>query len=226
MKKTICILILLLAAGILWAESAEILEISGKVEIQAQGKDWKPARVGDIVAAGSMISTGFKSTAVLKISSSTITVKPITRLTLEQIIANEAGDQTNLFLLAGRVSAEVTPTAGKTTSFEVKSPTATASVRGTGFEFDGVNLVVSHGNVLMSLPNGTSRSVSQGEFTTVGSDGTVSPPTAASSGSGLESLETLMSDSEMGGGFSFAGDSGTLDKLSDTQKVSLTLYLE
>ena len=39
-----------------------------------------------------------------------------------------------MFLMAGRVKAEVTPKEGEKAEFKVKSPTATASVRGTGFE--------------------------------------------------------------------------------------------
>jgi ferric-dicitrate binding protein FerR (iron transport regulator) len=39
---------------------------------------------------------------------------------------------------------------GGTTEFTVRSPTATASVRGTAFEFDGIRLKVDEGRVHVS----------------------------------------------------------------------------
>jgi len=189
------IISVLLAAAVAasgWAQSATVVEVAGKVEFQAPGKAWKPAKVGDVIAQGSMVSTGFKSTTVLKIGAATITVKPITRLSLEQIVQNEAGSQTQLFLLAGRVKAEVQPQAGQTTDFQVKSPTATASVRGTGFEFDGVNLVVEHGSVRLMTPGGQFRFVGAGEFSTVTRSGEAASPAAVALGTGLDQIGDLL----------------------------------
>lgn len=195
MKKILLAAIFLLAVSALWAQTATVVEVSGKVEIQAPGKTWKPARVGDVIVQGSLVSTGFKSTTVLKIGAATVTVKPITRLTLEQILASETGSQTQLFLMAGRVKADVTPTAGTTTSFEVKSPTATASVRGTSFEFDGVNLIVERGLVAMRVPTGQRRSVGAGQFSTILPSGSVSQPAAVSTEAGLAQIENLLDTS-------------------------------
>lgn len=177
---------------------ATIVELAGKVEVQLPGKAWKAAKVGDVLAKGTLVSTGFKSSAVLKVAGSTITVKPVTRLSLEEILATEKGSQTQLFLMAGRVKAEVTPQAGQTTEFQVKSPTATASVRGTGFEFDGLNLIVEHGAVSLLTPSGMSRSVAAGEFCYIAQDGSVSQPDAASPGTGLDTVGGLLEQSGAG----------------------------
>lgn len=191
-RSIIATLLVVLAAAAAFGQSATVMEVAGKVEYQAPGKDWRPAKVGDVIAKGSLVSTGFKSTVILKVGTATVTVKPITRLTLEQIVQTEAGSQTQLFLLAGRVKADVQPTAGQTTSFEVKSPTATASVRGTGFEFDGVNLLVERGSVRMANTGGQFRFVAAGEFSTITNSGGVSSPAAVSTGFGLEQIGSLL----------------------------------
>lgn len=176
--------------------SATIAEVAGKVEYKVPGKDWKPAKVGDIVPKGTVISTGFKSTALLTVGASTITVKPVTRLSLEELVESASGTQTQLFLLAGRVKADVTPQSGKVTEFKVKSPTATASVRGTGFEFDGVNLVVERGLVELRTPTGLQRSVAAGEFSYVSSSGDVTPPAAVSLETGLDRVDELVDQAD------------------------------
>ena len=183
MKKWLGILILCitavssLSAAVL---TATITEVAGKVECKLPGTDWKTAKAGDILPAGSLISTGFKSTAILKTESATLTVKPVTRLTLEELIKSEGTTKTQMFLMAGRVKAEVTPHKGEKAEFKVKSPTATASVRGTGFEFDGKNLLVDHGSVLLEAESGIGvpQVVASGEWTSVNNTGLVSVPVA------------------------------------------------
>lgn len=195
MRKYVIALALLAIAAMSAAAanvSATIVEIAGKVEYQLPGKAWKAAKAGDVLPKGTLVSTGFKSTAVLKVGTSTITVKPITRLSLEEILQSDKGTQTQLFLMAGRVKAEVTPQTGQTTEFQVKSPTATASVRGTGFEFDGVNLIVEHGTVSLVSPSGMTRAVGAGEFCYIAQDGSVPSPSAASAGSGLDDVGGLL----------------------------------
>ena len=201
--KKISIVLILLAFGLVVVSAASInatvLELAGKVEYQAPGKGWVPAKVGTVLPKGTIVSTGFKSTAILKVGTSTVTVKPITRLSLEEILESDSGTQTQLFLLAGRVKADVTPQAGKSIDFKVKSPTATASVRGTGFEFDGINLFVEKGSVQFMTPSGMRRFIGQGEFSRLSPDGTVSSPVAVS-GSGLDTVDSTGGDDDGSGG--------------------------
>ncbi len=199
MKKLFLLSMLGFMLGFAFAQTGTISGIAGKVEYQLPGKEWKPARIGDVVSKGTMISTGFKSTAVIKIANATITVKPITRLSLEEIIKTEAGTQTQVFLVSGRVSADVTPQANQTTDFKVSSPTATASVRGTAFEFDGVNLIVERGSVELQSPTLQFKFVSAGEFTYVASNGSVEVPAAVVAGEGLETVEALINEVKTSG---------------------------
>lgn len=173
--------------------TAVIEEVAGKVEFQHPGGEWLPAEPGVALTIGSMISTGFKSSAILKIASATITVKPVTRLTLEELIKTEGTTQTQMFLMAGRVQAEVSPADGEAADFKVKSPTATASVRGTGFEFDGQNLVVQHGAVAFNSDIGTSYLVAAGQFSTLNEQGVSVPPVTVGQGQLDTSLRSHLS---------------------------------
>jgi hypothetical protein len=139
-------------AGLYAQESAGsravIRETSGTVEIKAPGsRDWVPARSGQSIARTSVISTGFKSTAVIALGNSLLSVQPLTRLTVEEIQETAGNERVNINLQTGRIRADVKPPAGGKTEFTVRSPSATASVRGTSFEFDGVNLRVDEGRV-------------------------------------------------------------------------------
>ena len=201
MKKSLGILILCIAAGIsslaAAALTATITEVAGKVECKLPGKDWVAAKTGTVLPAGSLISTGFKSTAILKTESATLTVKPVTRLSLEELVKSEGTTETQMFLMAGRVKAEVTPRKGEQAEFKVKSPTATASVRGTGFEFDGQNLLVDHGAVQFESDTGIgiSQTVTSGEFSTLSQTGTVTAPVAVATGDSDNPLRATQSAS-------------------------------
>jgi len=201
MKKSLGILILCIAAGIsslaAAALTATITEVAGKVECKLPGKDWVAAKTGTVLPAGSLISTGFKSTAILKTESATLTVKPVTRLSLEELVKSEGTTKTQMFLMAGRVKAEVTPRKGEQAEFKVKSPTATASVRGTGFEFDGQNLLVDHGAVQFESDTGIgiSQTVTSGEFSTLSQTGTVTAPVAVATGDSDNPLRATQSAS-------------------------------
>lgn len=197
-KRIIAAALALLAiCGSAIAQKAEFATVNGKVEYQASsGAEWKPARVGVKISKGTVVSTGFKSGASLKLGATTITLKPVTRMTLEEIVKTQSGSQTQLFLLAGRVKADVPPQAGQTTEFQVKSPTATASVRGTGFEFDGVNLIVDRGSVQLRTPTGQYRMVKAGEFSYVNRNGQVPPPAAVDLATGLDRVDELVEQSD------------------------------
>jgi hypothetical protein len=150
------------------APTARILETSGTVEVKAPGAaEWEAAEAGQVLERASLISTGFRSTALIRIGNSDITVRPLTRLSLEEIAANQDGERVTLNLRAGRVRADVKPPAGGRTDFSVRAPTATASVRGTVFDFDGTRLRVEEGRVRLSGESVTGAYISAGHSTAV-----------------------------------------------------------
>jgi hypothetical protein len=109
-----------------------------------------------------MISTGFRSTALIALENSTLTVRPLTRLSLEELQNIQGNETVGINLHTGRVRAEVSPPAAGKTTFTIRSPTATASVRGTAFDFDGMNLSVDEGQVHVAGKDGIGVYVGEG----------------------------------------------------------------
>jgi hypothetical protein len=153
----------------LFAQTALLRELTGTVEIKAPGSAvWAPAKAGMAIDRAASISTGFKSTALIALGNSVVTVRPLTRLTLEELVTNQDGnEQVAVYLRTGKVRAEVTPPSGRKTDFTVKSPSATASVRGTVFEFDTTQLNVIEGRVQFQSSSGSLASVRAGEASAV-----------------------------------------------------------
>jgi hypothetical protein len=86
-------------------------------------------------------------------------------LTLEEIQNIQGNETVNLYLHTGRVKADVSPPDQGQTHFDLISPMVTASVRGTSFEFDGINLTVDRGLVHVSGETGTGVYVGAGQRT-------------------------------------------------------------
>lgn len=165
MKRMVVGLAFLLGTAVLFAQEAVIREISGTVEVKAPGAAaWSPAERGQGIGREVIISTGFKSSAVIAIGNSTLSVQPLTRLSLEELVQAGSGEKVGINLRAGRIRADVKPPAGGRTEFIVKSPMATASVRGTSFEFDGIQLKVDEGRVHVAGGDGGGTYVGAGHL--------------------------------------------------------------
>lgn len=164
MKKTCFVWFALVFLGtVVFGQEAYIREVNGLVEVKAAGApDWVPGEAGRRLERDTMVSTGFGSTAVLDLGSSVMVVEPLTRLTVEEIARTGGGEAVDIWLRAGRVRVDVPAAGGGRTEFRVRSPIATASVRGTSFEFDGIELVVERGRVHMSGGDGVGLYVGAG----------------------------------------------------------------
>ncbi|MDR3337856.1 MAG: FecR family protein, partial [Treponema sp.] len=137
------------------AGTAYIQDFAGMVELKAPGAaEWVAVQRGARIGKDTMISTGFKSTALIALENSTLIVRPLTRLSLEDLQNVQGNESVRLNLQTGRVRAEVRPPAGGKTDFTVRTPLASASVRGTSFDFDGVNLSVDEGRVYVTGKDG------------------------------------------------------------------------
>jgi len=152
MKKTGCtiyaVIMMLFAISGIFAQQATIQDIAGTVELKRPGSSgWEAAVKGQALTADTAVSTGFGSTALIRAGSTVITVRPLTRLTLSELIAAAGTESVNVNLQAGRVRVDVNPPAGTKTNAYVRGPTAVASVRGTVFEIDTYNLTVIEGTV-------------------------------------------------------------------------------
>jgi hypothetical protein len=160
-----------------FCQNGVIRELTGEVELKRSGSStFVPASAGDAVSSNTVVSTGFRSTAIIAIGSSVISVRPLTRLTLAEIQSAENTENVNVGLQTGRVRVEVKPPAGTKTNLNVQSPSATASVRGTTFEMDTRNLIGIEGKVMLSGASGAGVMVTGGNTSSSNIDGTVSNP--------------------------------------------------
>jgi len=191
--RRITLLILLLHGTVLvfaQAPKAFIREMTGTVELKKAGSaNWIPAKLNDPIGESTVISTGFKSTAVLSVGNSTLIVRALTRMSVEALMNSDETDTVNIGLSTGRIRADVKPPAGGKTSFAVQTNTATASVRGTSFEMDTTNIHVLEGSVRFQ-PSGGGRPVmvAAGQESRIDEGGAVSPLLAAEASVALPSL--------------------------------------
>jgi hypothetical protein len=177
MKKNIFILILFITGMCVFAQNGTIKEKSGTVELKSPGaSDFVPAKAGDKVSQQTVVSTGFKSTALIEVGGAVLTVRPLTRLTLTEISASMNSETLNLNLQTGRVRVEMNPPAGGKAVMSVKSPIATASVRGTSFDFDTRNIYVNRGKVSFQGNRGAGVLVSAGFASMINDAGKAANP--------------------------------------------------
>lgn len=133
MKRLFIVLVSSLIATSLFATSGEVVAVKGKVELQKDGQ-WQPAQKGEQLDSGVLISTGFKSELTLKVDGSTIVVQPLTRLRLDEILKKGDTLSSKVYLDMGSIKANVKAAETKKVAFTVRTPVATASVRGTSGE--------------------------------------------------------------------------------------------
>jgi hypothetical protein len=177
MKKITLTVLALLCAAQLFAQNGIIKELSGTVELRRAGQtNYVPAKTGDAVAKDTVVSTGFKSTALVSVGSTVLTVRPLTRLSLAEISAAAGTETINVNLQTGRVRVDVNPPAGTRSLTTVSSPMATASVRGTSFEFDTQSLNVLSGTVAFAGNQGGAMLVSAGSASEVQDNGRAADP--------------------------------------------------
>ena len=164
MKKLSVVFILILAlCSSLQAQenfSAVIKELTGTVEIKKSGSsEWVVAKAGDFIEKSTIISTGFRSMAVISLGDSTLTVRALTRLSLDEIMTMNRIETVNINFNAGRIKVEVNPAAGNKANYSVRTGSSVASVRGTIFEMDTVSIRVLEGRVNFGSTDTATRSV-------------------------------------------------------------------
>ncbi len=131
--------------------SFKIQFVLGTVEIAGASGRKNPVQ-GDIVTAGDVITTGEKSVADLIYGTSgVIRINENSRVTVTSI-AEKTGSNTVMDMDNGKVFLTLTRLQG--TGFQVKTPTAVASVRGTSFTVTsskkGAKLAVAKGTVAVN----------------------------------------------------------------------------
>ncbi|MCL2443736.1 MAG: FecR domain-containing protein [Treponema sp.] len=165
-RIVLAVLLTAIVTVMVYSQNGVIREFTGTVELKYAGSSsFVPATVGATVAPNTIVSTGFRSNAVIVIGSSVIAVSPLTRLTLTEIQRVENSQNVNMNLQAGRVRVEVNPPAGTRSNLTIQTPSSTASVRGTTFEMDTNNIIVNEGRVMVNGTGGIAVMVDGGNST-------------------------------------------------------------
>lgn len=142
MKFAVVILTLLTVTG--FAQGI-VTDVQGKVEVQLPGQTrWVAATVDMRLPVEATLSTGFNSSATIRLNASTLRLRPMTRITLQALEA----ENTQINLRVGTVQTEVRRGDARELNFSIRSPQATASVRGTDFEMSPFDLKTFSGQVL------------------------------------------------------------------------------
>jgi len=165
-KVKVAVAVLLAGAAVCgFAQTEAVVQaVSGRVEVMPPGGAWTAATVGMRLSLGATVSTSFQSEATLALGASVLQVRPLTRMRLDQLAQQGNTVSTELYLRVGRVRAEVKGAEGLRQDFKVRSPISTAAVRGTTFDYDGVNTNVDNGVVnLSSNQSGQSTNLGAGE---------------------------------------------------------------
>jgi len=177
MKKAVYAILMVFVGISSFAQNGVIKDITGQVELKAPGSSsFVPAKVGDILEEYTIVSTDFKSVALIEIGSAVLTVRPLTRLTLTEIYASAESEILSVNLQAGRVRVDLNPPAGLKASASVSSNVASSSARGTSFEFDTRILQVTKGNVIFKGTTGQGTPVSAGSNVSISQGGSAVNP--------------------------------------------------
>lgn len=154
---------LMFAGSFAFADALDAVVVSstGKVEVQ-NGAQWVPVKEGDVLKKGSVVQTGFKSELVLKVKESNMKISQLTRMVIENLSAGSDKDDTRIFIDTGSVRSEVNRSGARKVGFTVRSPVATASVRGTivnlSNEYRGAKIKTERG-VVLAWPTTVSEAV-------------------------------------------------------------------
>jgi ferric-dicitrate binding protein FerR (iron transport regulator) len=212
LKKLLFLFLIISLSSPLWADIM-VDRIQGNVEVMLPGaSSWSKTEKGAVLPGDCRISTGFNSSAILLINGeTTVTLKALSRLTVEEATKQSSGAQnTRLFLGSGRIRADVKKSQGSIHDFKVRTPVATAAVRGTKFDMSSGTLEVTEGTVRFTVGS-YSFSVKQGQSTKIqiinGRTGLVSPVTAALSICKVQS-NTGTDGGEVGDSITTTGRSG------------------
>ena len=139
--------------------STSLTIISGDVMVRHSGGDFGPGFDGQVLDEGDTVRTSVDARAVLTyFEGSTVTMEPESELTIERSATLADGGTVVVMSQAfGRTWHVVTKLITGSSKYDVKTPAATASVRGTAFEVlsdpNATTLTTTEGTVLSNTVN-------------------------------------------------------------------------
>lgn len=136
----------------LFAENARVTYVKGKAEVLRENS-WVQLSAGDTLNKADVISTGFQSEVKIEYGGSIMALGALTRITLENLSTSEKKDNVSVYLNTGAVRSKVTHTQEKRVAYNVKTPVAVASVRGTDFTMRASGTVTCHEGAVVVYPS-------------------------------------------------------------------------
>lgn len=186
--------------------AAVLTVISGDVQTRFGASGFASATDGAVLYVGSTVRTSSDARAVITLfEGSTIELEPASDITIEEATTRSSSTIVQLVQSVGRSWHVVTHLTTADSRYEVRTPAATASVRGTAFEVavdDGLSgssttVTTTEGRVATADAAGSSEVlVTADQFTTVHANTAPEPPRSAPDAQRVVSV-AVMSESSL-----------------------------
>lgn len=166
------IAVISIASGSGYAETsqgqAKILNVEGQVKAKAPSTaDWKTAKQGDWLTAGAEITTGPNSTCEIALGEG---LKSAAKLRADSKATLTSLDPVKIDIQSGKILSMVRSLRSGST-FQVTTPTAIGSARGTGWEQDANSVQVFEDTVHVTGTSGQENDIPEGKGIEIGDDG-------------------------------------------------------
>ena len=112
--------------------------VVGSVVISHDGSDFRPAREGEVIASGDLLRTGSGAAAeITYFEGSSVRLEAETQIVVQSLRTEaDGGTVIEMMQTIGRTWHVVTKLISGSSRYEVRTPSSTASVRGTIFSVD------------------------------------------------------------------------------------------
>jgi hypothetical protein len=115
--------------------SATLARIVGEVSVRHPGRDWTPAAAGQKLVSGDDVLTGADSEATIAFpGGDQVVIRELTDLAIGTLLRESGRQKVRVLLKVGEIGAKIEPRRTLQPDFSIRTPTATASVRGTVFK--------------------------------------------------------------------------------------------
>jgi hypothetical protein len=161
LRLIIPIIVIICIIGLVWIffisdsakaddQIAQLVIESGTVQVKHAGESWTIADDGMYLYESDSIKTGDNSLAtIIFFKSSVIRLDSNTEVTIKELIHDADDKGASIQQNAGRTWSTVTAASGME-NYNVETPTAVASVRGTSFDY----YILANGTIIISVANG------------------------------------------------------------------------
>lgn len=159
----------------------KIAAVEGKVLVKAASAvEWSDAKAGQPLNQKDSVKTEDGKALLEFTDKSSVTLKPNTEITVDELVWDNTARKVNINLTAGQLKT-ILNKVDTPSEFKVKTPTAICGAVGTIFYVivlpDGTGVYVEEGLIdFLNTLSGQSYTVYQGQRSDAGADGTITEP--------------------------------------------------